>query len=557
MRVAFLAVLLTVLVVAPRALAAAGDLDPSFGTGGKTVFGVGERQQANAVALQPDGKIVVAGTRVNVGSSDFAIVRLTPLGALDTSYGSGTGWSFADLGGDDYGNAVAIESGGKILAAGRSNASGSYGFAAARVVPPAGTLDPSFGGSATGKAFVDFGGSNGDLTAAVLQPDGKFVLAGSTNKNGDNDFAVARLQGDGTIDGSFGITGMSVGGFSPGSQDIGDGVALQPDGRIVQVGFTKVAGRFDFAVDRLSVPDGNFDNSFGSGGTVLVDFGSDSFASADAIQPDGKIVVVGNSGPNATQDFAVTRLLANGNVDGSFGGSGRVLIDAGGDDFGHDVALQPDGKIVVAGNFGDDAGVARLNADGTLDTSFGSGGKARVDFGGQDQAAALALQPDGKLVVVGSTRTGSVTDIAAARLEGAAGAPGGGGGGGAGGGGGPAVLSRLAIRPRAFPAASRGATITRRKRKTGTRISYTDSLAAVTTFKVFRRKRVRCGRKRCTRFKSVGGFKHADVAGRDSFHFTGRVRGRKLRPGSYRLRAVPSVAGVRGAAVTTAFRIVK
>jgi uncharacterized delta-60 repeat protein len=520
---------------------------------------------------------VVSGADLSSGGGDFAVLRLTPQGTLDTPFGDGNGWKLIDLGGDDdVADAVAVEPGGKIVLAGFSDYPPSFDFVVVRLVSPAGTLDPSFNGS--GRTFVNFAGTSKDFGHAVaLQPDGRIVASGETDKNGDSDFAVTRLLASGGRDNSFGIMATSVGGFTAASADVAQATALQPDGRIVSAGYSLSGGRYRFAVDRITVPDGNFDNSFGTAGTAIADFGGQSTAHGVALQPDGKIVVAGNADVNSTgaNDMAITRLLPNGDVDGSFGIGGRVLIDVGSYDSAQDVAVQPDGKIVLAGFFRSgppnaDFGVVRLNPDGTLDNSFGSGGKASVDFGSVDIGEALAIQPDGKIVVAGATAVSGKAVIGVARLQGDSVQGGGGGGGGAAGGGGTAVLKGLAAHPRAFPAAVRGASVARRKRKTGTTVSYTDTLAATTRFTVLkpvrgvRDKRGRCVKprkplrgKRCTRYVSVGGFKHADVAGRNSFHFTGRVRGRKLRPGRYRLRAVPSVGGTRGKAVTATFRIVK
>jgi uncharacterized delta-60 repeat protein len=335
-------------------------------------------------------------------------------GELDTSYGLGTGKSLTNFGGssDDLGNAVALQPDGKIIVAGGSNLNGSYDFAVARLLNPEGTIDPSYGGG-TGKSLAGFGGY--DIASAVaLQPDGKIVLAGFS-LSGSSNFAVARLLNpEGTFDSDYGGgSGRSLADF--GGDDTATALALQPDGMIV------VAGVSDgnFAVARLLNPQGTFDPSYGGGsGKSLVDFGGGSSHShtAVALQPDGKIVVGGSSGGN----FAVAQLLnPQGTLDPSFGGgTGKSLVDFGGNDTANAVALQPDGKIVLAGSSDGDFAVARLLDQG-FDSSFGTiRGKSVVDFGATDTASAVALQPDGKIVLAGSSNANGNNDFAVARLQG-------------------------------------------------------------------------------------------------------------------------------------------
>src|SRR2546426_2863336 len=153
---------------------------------------------------------------------------------------------------------------------------------------------------------------------------------------------------------------------------------------------------------------GDLDATFGIGGRVLTDFGGGDRARAVALQADGKIVVAGSSSAGAVgADFALARYNPGGSLDPTFGSGGRVLTDFGVDDEARAVALQADGKIVVAGGFGGAFfALARYNPNGTLDTSFGSEGRVFTNFGGRDGARALALQADGKIVAAGFTSSG-------------------------------------------------------------------------------------------------------------------------------------------------------
>ena len=272
-----------------------------------------------------------------------------------------------------------------------------------------GDLDPSFDGD----GMRTFGALAGDVAQAVLvQPDGKLVLAGS----GDTDFAVARLNPDGSSDTSFdgGMSGADFGGI-----DFAEAAALQPDGKIVLAGHTDA--NFDIAVARFN-PDGSLDASFDPGGTdgpgkKIFGYGSFDIANAVLVQPDGKIVVAGNA--NGSQMMTVTRLNPNGSLDTTFDGDGTATIDFGSlADLANDAVLQSDGKFVVAGytQADEDVAVARLGSNGSLDTTFGAAGKATIDFGVATFGNAVALQSNGRIVVVGH-RTGA-DDFAVARLLG-------------------------------------------------------------------------------------------------------------------------------------------
>jgi uncharacterized delta-60 repeat protein len=393
-------------VLEVRTLLSAGSLDPTFGTGGQTFIAFGQATgstNATAVALQPDGKIVVAGAIETAGGdSDFAAARLNPNGALDSSFGNaGRVVIPFNLGGDNRSgaDALALQPDGKIVLAGTADTAAGPDFAAVRLNPD-GSLDGSFGG---GQVAFALNGSTSSLAAAVaLQPDGRIVLAGSAGTANGSDFAAARLQPNGSLDGTFGSGGEVLVPFDPGSSAAASGCALQPDGKIVLSG----TSQSEFVAARLD-PGGTLDGGFGNGGKVVVNPGEAAVELAEdtlaaALQPDGKIVLAGSltQPPVTVLQFrthgVVYRLNADGSRDSSFGGgevSVPLLPDA--------VALQPAGKILLAGS---DAGsgtfaAARLNANGALDLGFGSGGKVAVAAG---VAQALALQPDGKIVLAGS-----------------------------------------------------------------------------------------------------------------------------------------------------------
>ncbi len=356
------------------ALAAPGDLDPSFGTGGTVITSFGGTDVASAVVIQPDGKLVVAGRTNIAGNTVFALARYNPNGSLDPAFGTG-GLVTTDFGSTDQAFAVALQADGKIVTAGRRGSD----VIVARYNAD-GSQDTLFGSN--GRVITNFGATELAL-ALVLQPDGKIVVAGRTNKptpNGNFDFALARYESTGTVDITFGTAGLVTTDFG-GSVDRAFAMALQPDGKLV------VAGDSDanFALARYN-SDGSLDSSFGAGGKVVTSFGGTDQASAVILQPDGKIVVAGQTDTGVSIDFALARYMPDGSLDGAFGSGGRVTTNFTGtsDDLGSAVALQFDGKIVVGGTSDDNFALARYTPGGVLDTTFGSAGTVTTNLGGED-----------------------------------------------------------------------------------------------------------------------------------------------------------------------------
>jgi uncharacterized delta-60 repeat protein len=235
--------------------------------------------------------------------------------------------------------------------------------------------------------------------------------------------------GSGDLDTSFGGDGRVTTSFGSGRVDTATALTLQPDGKIVAAGVSLASGTTPFALARY-LPNCILDPSFGGDGRVLTDFGSSSSdgASALALQSDGKIVVAGYSCVSCINDFAfaLARYLPNSSLDATFSGDGRVLTDfgSGSDDYAFALALQPNGKIVVAGRSGGSGGhdfaLARYLPNGTLDTSFSGDAKVVTAFSGDstDTIYALAIQPhDGRLVVAGTSDASDGGDFALARYH--------------------------------------------------------------------------------------------------------------------------------------------
>jgi uncharacterized delta-60 repeat protein len=421
--------------------AAPGELDPAFGRGGRmlTDFGL-STDIAYAVALQPDGKIVVAGTAYtnnDFSGEDFALARYNTNGTLDRSFGI-NGRVTTDFPGlAAVISAVLVQPDGKIVVAGGAFPLFTFlGDIKLARYNPNGSLDQGFGNG--GIVTTDFDGHGSYAFSLALQPDGKIVAAGtsfvafSSDDSSDTDFALLRYNADGSPDTTFGSSGNGrVSTDFDGFNDDAFAVLIRPDGKIVVAGSAKnPADFYDFALVRYGA-NGAPDTSFGAAGKVHTDFGGHNFdrAHAAALQPDGKIVAAGfASSPFGTMKFAVARYRANGAIDTSFSADGKTQIDFGSCcASAHSVLVQAaDNKLIVVGypnseSSDSDFTLARLNPNGTLDAGFGNGGKVRTSFGDLNGGAQGAvLQPDGKIVAVGfqATNTPKWAQFALARYLG-------------------------------------------------------------------------------------------------------------------------------------------
>ncbi len=449
-----------------------GSLDTEFSDDGIQTTDIAFHDDVgNAIKVQPDGKIVVAGSTGTASAQNFALVRYNADGSLDTTFSADGIVSTDFAGSTDRGYALALQGDGKLFVAGYATTSNGVDFAAARYNPD-GSLDPTF--DTDGKAVVDFNaefeygqgaalqadgkllvagmigvdliagalvrfnldgsldstfsgdgkvltqvaGSEDNAYASALQPDGKLVVAGYSNSVAW-DFALARFNPDGSLDATFSDDGIVVTQIGIDDSVI-HAVAIQPDGKIVVAGYIDGIVSTDFALARYN-PDGSLDITFDGDGWLRTDFVfGDDYARAMVLLADGKILVAG-SAYSGSHNFALARYNPDGSLDATFDGDGKLTTDfSGGTDIAFDVALQADGKILVAGEAtvasNVDFGLARYNADGSLDTTFSGDGKLTTDFSaGYDHASGLALQSDGKIILAGYAYGATMNDFALAR----------------------------------------------------------------------------------------------------------------------------------------------
>jgi len=295
-----------------------------------------------------------------------------------------------------------------------------------------GDLDPTFGTG--GMLMTDINRSTDIANAVAIQADGKLVVVGTTYRQNDfsgEDFVVTRHNTDGTLDNTFGVRGKVRTDF-PGLAAVPSSVVIQPDGKIVVAGgaFPLFTFLGNFEVVRYN-PNGSLDTSFGDGGIVTTIFPQGSYAFDVALQSDGKIIAAGtvfvdfDPGEMSDTDFALARYNPDGTPDATFGSGGQISTDfLGHEDDAFSVLIQPDGKIVAVGSANDpatfyDFAAARYLSNGTIDTTFGVAGKVHTDFGDQnfDRARSAALQPDGRIVAAGFaiSHGGGVQNFAVAR----------------------------------------------------------------------------------------------------------------------------------------------
>jgi uncharacterized delta-60 repeat protein len=316
-------------------------------------------------------------------------------GSLDPSFGN-SGIVLSPYSKLDQSRAtMALQSDGKIVVT-------APGFTLMRYNTD-GSPDLTFGSD--GKAETSFSHLHISVNAIAIQSDGKIVAAGGgridDDENTNVDYLLARYNTDGSLDSTFGSGGKVISAFR--FPDYGPNkIAIQSDGKIVAVGVGETYSGSDFLLTRYN-SNGSLDTSFGSGGQIINTFyGQSYFCNAVVIQTDGKIIAAGGSNGG----FALARYNANGSLDTSFGAGGKVLTNFNGGAAANDLAIQPDGKIVAVGksystflNFP----LARYNASGSLDSTFGTSGKVVVNFTSNAQALGVAIQTDGKIVTVGTS----------------------------------------------------------------------------------------------------------------------------------------------------------
>ncbi|MEU8529042.1 calcium-binding protein, partial [Streptomyces sp. NPDC048629] len=380
------------------AAAAPGDLDSTFSGDGKITINVANAEFNSDVLVQADGKIVTLGSGSNFEEpNDFILVRHNADGTLDTTFGDGDGVLFTDFDSGSQDDALALvqDGDGKLVVVGSTAAVTGTDLpqvAMARYNTN-GSLDTTFGGD--GKVVTDFGQTERSVANTVIMgTDGRIIIGGSLGGNA----MVAAFTPTGNPEAPWGDdnSGKTVFTYAGGNSAIYD---LTPSGGDAYL----AAGRSPagFGLMRFFQEFGGTDTTFGDNGKVATPFGNEIRSVEQVV---GGFVAAGSSGDGTGSRFAVARYDGDGNLDTAFGGGDGTVTTAFGANsaIAHDMATQADGKIVVVGGAALDFALARYNTDGSLDTTFSGDGLVTTDFSTFfDEAYAVALQSDGKIVVSG------------------------------------------------------------------------------------------------------------------------------------------------------------
>jgi uncharacterized delta-60 repeat protein len=414
--------MLVVIAASPHvAYAMDGGLDPTFGANGTVLTDFNNTDDfLDRVAVQPDGKIVAIGFSSGPYYPRFALARYNPDGSLDPTFGIGGKVTTVFTTGRETATGLLIQPDGKIVISGSIDkpSETDTSFALVRYNPD-GSPDLTFGNG--GLVTTNIGTDTDQATRIALQSDGKILAAGRKGiqfyptEQRKGNVALARYNPDGSLDATFGNGGIVTSDFGQGLESYAVALVIQSDGKIVIAG----ESGYEFMVARYN-DNGSLDPTFGNNGFTLTNFSSNwDIPTGAVLQPDGKILVVGNAEMQSPYEtLALARYNSDGSPDQSFGNGGKALLGSG--ELGA-VVLQSDGRIVA---LGDDGGshflLLRCNQDGSLDTTFGYGGKITTSFNSQwAQGKDLALQPDGKVVAGGYVETPNKTarnsDFALAR----------------------------------------------------------------------------------------------------------------------------------------------
>ncbi|MDB5327392.1 MAG: hypothetical protein JWM57_2961 [Phycisphaerales bacterium] len=403
----------------------AGSLDPSFGTGGKVTTGLGGNDYGAAVQCDYTGTYVLSTT-----NGDFEVSRYLKNGKLDTSF-SGDGKAYVNFGGDDHAAALSIR-GSDITVVGTATY-GTHQYAAVARLHFDGTFDTNFSGTGLQtlkyklpQSFSETTATNSTAVGLGIQNDGKIVIAGTADMSRqalggrDLEFAVARLNTDGSLDSSYGYQGMNYTEFSNNNatdHQEAQSMVMQPDGRVDVVG----RSNYGWGVARFTST-GMTDSSFGSQGHISPSFGTGyEIANAVDVDASGHIIVGGfaNGGNGKHAYFALAEFNSNGTPTAGFGNGGKATLSSGGANMIDDVKFQPDGKVLAFGTTTDGSSnfdIARFTTAGKLDAGFGSAGYTSIDFsGGADYAGGIGLRAN-KIVLAGTTTKSGNSDVALASV---------------------------------------------------------------------------------------------------------------------------------------------
>lgn len=418
----YLSIILSIFTM-PQVYSQAGELDLSFGVDGLIITELGESFDGiSSLAIQADGKIVAAGYSYGATHSDFGIARYNIDGSLDNSFSLDGKLVFDFDTTFSIPYAVVIQSDNKIVVGGfatLNDTSIADCFALARLNSD-GSLDDGFGDGGMVKVYI--GPNHLDIIYSLLiQPDGKILAAGTSYFDNTGRFVVARFNSDGTLDNSFSGDGITTTDIYDDTEVILS-ITQQSDGKILAGGYTYNDGIADYALIRFN-ENGDIDESFGDDGIVVISIGTDfDIITSVKIQSDNKIIASGYSSDiDSDTDISIARFNADGSLDFSFSGDGKLRTDIAEDDHSWQSIIQPDGKIITGGQSKQDGFVnmtlVRYNPDGSMDNTFGVDGIFELEIDTlQSVANSIIMGADGKLIVGGSAGSDPSNDFCLVKI---------------------------------------------------------------------------------------------------------------------------------------------
>ncbi|WP_281426264.1 hypothetical protein [Miltoncostaea oceani] len=386
-------------------MGAPGGLDRGFDGDGLRSYDLGTAGSSSDVAVQPDGKVVMLSSVSGAATDgDLLITRVLADGNPDLTFGTGGSTRIAPAG-TQFPTALALAPDGRIVILGFDSGL-TASILVARLTAD-GALDPSFGAGSGVRTITAAGGIPSDV---AVQADGRIVLTGSARPVSEQDILVMRLNADGSTDAGFGAGGTVF--IEVLRQDIGNRIAIAPDGRIVIAGASSGASG-NIVVVRLDAA-GNLDASFDGDGRFVSTLPENDSARALVVQPDGRIVIAGSQGIAGKRFPLIVRLTDAGAADPTFGQAGFMLVRRASDATGNfdELVIQPDGALIATGST-----IARLTPEGAVDLAFGNAGQARIPSGISGRAP-VTLAPDGDLVMAATTSTVAAGSVLLARYEG-------------------------------------------------------------------------------------------------------------------------------------------
>jgi uncharacterized delta-60 repeat protein len=385
-----------------------------------------DSNSGRGVVIQPDGKIVVLGVSYNGKNYRTLVLRFNSDGTRDYSFGIAGVFTYGDKGkGNNYGSGITLQPDGKIVVVGDSYYAKNKDVLLLRCNSD-GSPDSTFGKSGV-TTYKSRAKDNQDLSFGLaVQSDAKIVVVGATHNGKNYETMILRYNSDGSLDSSFGKGGVVTHSDPSNANDFGRAVAIQPDGKIVMVGVSYKTKKCDVLTIRYNA-DGSLDKGFGEEGIALSSCppGGHDWGRSIAIQPDGKIIVAGNTHSGQNTNVLLMRYDVNGKPDSTFGTGGFANYKGTTyrNNWGQALVLLLDGKIAIVGNSVSgskrEASIAMFNRDGTLDGGFGKEGVVALNFppSSDNWGFGAATQSDGKIIVVGYAQSGKNRSILVGRYK--------------------------------------------------------------------------------------------------------------------------------------------